>query len=87
MVGVDGRPGTVVVGRVGEAGLRGEGGVTSVCKIEVKMEFACSKSKECYIERFMENQDNNTPLRASDSEGIILFFEGVDGTPPSSIRW
>lgn len=28
----------------------------------------------------------NAPLRASDSEGMILVLEGVDG-PPSSIRW
>jgi hypothetical protein len=42
-VGVDG--GAVeddATGRVGEAGRRGEGGVTSVCSIDVKIEFACS---------------------------------------------
>jgi len=26
------------------------------------------------------------PFRASDSDGMILFFEGVEG-PHSSIRW
>lgn len=29
-------------GLVGDIGLRGEGGVTSACNIELKMEFACS---------------------------------------------
>lgn len=52
-------------GRVGDTGLRGDGGVTSVCRIELKIALACSFS-------------------ASDSEGIILFFEGVEG--PSSFR-
>jgi len=43
-VGVDG--GAVeddATGRVGETGRRGEGGVTSVCSIDVNIEFACSK--------------------------------------------
>jgi hypothetical protein len=46
VVGVDGKPDAVAVGRVGDTGLRGEGGVTSVCSIEVKMEFACSRYRE-----------------------------------------
>jgi hypothetical protein len=29
-------------GRVGETGRRGEGGVTSVCSMDVKIAFACS---------------------------------------------
>jgi hypothetical protein len=29
-------------GRVGDTGLRGEGGVTSVCRIELKIALACS---------------------------------------------
>lgn len=66
-LGVDGGPldGTAT-GRVGECGRLGEGGVTSVCRIELNMALACS-------------------LSASDSEGIILFLEGVDG-PASSMR-
>lgn len=44
LVGVEG--GTVVddeaTGRAGEAGRCGDGGVTSVCSIEVKIAFACS---------------------------------------------
>lgn len=46
-VGVDG--GAVVdedaMGRVGEAGLWGEGGVTSVCSIDVKIALACSEDQ------------------------------------------
>lgn len=43
-VGVDG--GTVeeeVLGRVGDAGRRGEGGVTSVCNTDVNIALACSR--------------------------------------------
>ena len=45
-MGVDGSVEAVVVGRVGDTGRRGEGGVTSVCNIEVNIEFACSIQKE-----------------------------------------
>jgi len=48
VVGVDGKPDAVVVNRIGDTGLRGEGGVTSVWSIEVKIEFACSIYKESY---------------------------------------
>lgn len=42
-VGVDGITEVDVVGRLGDTGRRaGEGGVTSVCNIEVKIELACS---------------------------------------------
>jgi hypothetical protein len=41
-VGVDGGMAADVVGREGDAALLGDGGVTSVCKIEVKIAFACS---------------------------------------------
>jgi hypothetical protein len=71
-------------GLVGDTGLRGEGGVTSVCSIVLKIAFACSawrRQSRCLAEVV----GGDSPLRASDSEGIILFFEGVDG-PPSSIR-
>jgi hypothetical protein len=47
-VGVDG--GTDVedeaIGRVGEAGQCGDGGVTSVCSIDVKIALACSDSSQ-----------------------------------------
>lgn len=55
-----------VVGRWGDVGRRGEGGVTSVWSMDVNMAFACS-------------------FNASDSVGIILDFEGVEG-PLSSIK-
>jgi hypothetical protein len=32
------------IGRVGELGRRGEGGVTSECRIELNMALACSES-------------------------------------------
>lgn len=54
-VGVDG--GAVdddATGRVGEAGRRGEGGVTSVCSIDVNRAFACSISQSIKL------QNNNT---------------------------
>ena len=35
-------PETTGVGRVGDMCLRGEGGVTSVCSIELKIALACS---------------------------------------------
>jgi hypothetical protein len=54
------------LGRTGETGRRGEGGVTSVWSMDVNIAFACS-------------------FAASDSVGITLFREGVDG-PLSSIR-
>ena len=51
-VGVDGgtrlapeaepEPEAIGVGRVGDIGLRGEGGVTSVCNIELNIALACS---------------------------------------------
>ena len=51
-VGVDGgtrlvpeaepEPEAIGVGRVGDIGLRGEGGVTSVCSIELNIALACS---------------------------------------------
>ena len=41
VLGVDGS----AVGRAGGTGRRGEGGVTSVCNIEVNIEFACSIQK------------------------------------------
>lgn len=43
-VGVDG--GAVeeeAAGRMGDVGRRGDGGVTSVCNMDVKIAFACSK--------------------------------------------
>lgn len=47
-VGVEGgttfEPDAIGAGRVGDMGLRGEGGVTSVCRIEVKIALACSMS-------------------------------------------
>jgi hypothetical protein len=70
-------------GRVGDIGLRGDGGVTSVCRIELKIALACSVGES---EHILVSQEHNeaTPFSASDSEGMILFFEGVDG--PSSFR-
>lgn len=35
-------PETTDVGRVGDRDLRGQGGVTSVCSIELKIALACS---------------------------------------------
>lgn len=71
-------------GRVGDTGLRGDGGVTSVCRIELKIALACSERYKS--ENIVENREHKeaTPFSASDSEGIILFFEGVEG--PSSFR-
>lgn len=54
------------VARDGDADRFEEGGVTSVCRIDVKIAFACS-------------------FNASDSVGMIRFFDGVDGVV-SSIR-
>jgi len=39
-------PDGIEVGRVGEIGLRGDGGVTSVCRIELKIALACSVNDE-----------------------------------------
>lgn len=48
-VGVDGgaaaEPDAIGTGRVGEIGRRGEGGVTSVCSIELKIALACSGAR------------------------------------------
>jgi len=42
-LGVDGVPlDDTVMGRVGECGRRGEGGVTSVCRMELNIALACS---------------------------------------------
>lgn len=43
-MGVEGgtTPEPEATGLVGDTGLRGEGGVTSVCNIELKIELACS---------------------------------------------
>jgi len=42
-LGVDGVPlDDTGMGRVGECGRRGEGGVTSVCRMELKIALACS---------------------------------------------
>lgn len=45
LVGVDGGTDVEVeaTGRVGEAGRCGDGGVTSVCNIDVKIALACSE--------------------------------------------
>ena len=43
LVGVEGgTPLLEAAGRVGDIGLRGDGGVTSVCNIELKIALACS---------------------------------------------
>ena len=72
-------------GRVGDTGLRGDGGVTSVCRIELKIALACSVCKPSDDGLGNREDTEATPFSASDSEGMILFFEGVDG-PPSSFR-
>lgn len=41
-VGVDGGTRVVLVGRAGDSALRGEGGVTSVCSMELNIALACS---------------------------------------------
>jgi hypothetical protein len=51
--------------------------------MEVKIALASSMTKSQLLVVLDANEDG--PLSASDSEGMILFFEGVDG-PPSSIR-
>jgi hypothetical protein len=85
-LGVDGGPAADVeaigCGRVGDTGRRGDGGVTSAWRMDVKMALASSNAKS--ITSTM-SQTRSAPFRASDSEGMILFFEGVNG-PPSSIR-
>ena len=40
--GTGAEPEAMAMGRVGEMGRRGDGGVTSVCSIELKMALACS---------------------------------------------
>ena len=77
-------------------GARWTGVVTSECNTDVKMELACSgagsKSVQV-VDRKCRNRLNEdqrgkgtVPLRASDSVGINLPLDGVDG-PPSSLRW
>jgi hypothetical protein len=39
---------TTGVGRIGDIDLRGEGGVTSVCSIELKMALACSINSSAF---------------------------------------
>ena len=76
-------------------GARWTGVVTSECSTDVKMELACSTAgsrlSQLSIERagrgWREDQgERKVPLRASDSVGMSLPLEGVDG-PPSSLRW
>ena len=85
LVGVEG--GAVVddeaTGRAGEAGRCGDGGVTSVCNIEVKIAFACS-ANQVSMTRSVYDRSSSAPLRASDSVGMILLLDGVEGQ--SSIK-
>lgn len=75
-------------------GARWTGVVTSECSTDVKMELACSAVGSESAQFSIEGQDwsgedqrgRGVPLSASDSVGINLFFDGVDG-PPSSLRW
>ena len=72
--------------RTGEPG-RASGGVTSVCRIEVNNELACSVAHESDDKGDQTSPSKYTPLSASDSVGISLCaFDGVPG-PPSSRRW
>ena len=41
-------PETTDVGRVGDMDLRGQGGVTSVCSIELKIALACSINSSAF---------------------------------------
>ena len=75
---------------MGRARVEGRWGgeVTSVWRMEVKMALACSVRGQQVSIRLQARRVsmNRLPLSASDSQGISLFLEGVDG-PPSSMRW
>jgi len=76
-------------------GARWTGVVTSECSTDVKMELACSAVRSKLVQLSIggpevgwteDQRERGIPLSASDSVGISLFFDGVDG-PPSSLRW
>ena len=88
-------------GRVGDAGRQGEGGVTSLWRIELNMALACSGGErsggcgiepigvngycECHVRHTMRQGRTNVPFIASDSVGMVRCFDGVEG-PLSSMR-
>ena len=59
LVGVVGATddGATVDGRDGDAGRRGDGGVTSVCRMEVKIAFACSVRRQQARRRSQRSTD------------------------------
>jgi hypothetical protein len=81
-LGVDGGPAVVVdaigCGRAGETGRWGDDGATSAWRMDVKMTLASSIEGQLgYVVYYPKS--TYVPFSASDSEGIILFLEGVVG--------
>ena len=83
-----------VEARIGD-GARWTGVVTSECNTDVKIELACSADGSKLgqlsigspeVGRGRIEEGGGVPLSASDSVGISLVLDGVDG-PPSSLRW
>jgi hypothetical protein len=54
-------PDATAVGRVGDMGLRGEGGVTSVCSMELNIALACSMRCSASFAHFI-NKNGTTHL-------------------------
>ena len=69
--------------RDGKDGRCGEG-VTSIRRIVLNIALACSELSVSYMHAYMCSR--TVPLSASDSEGITLFLDGVDG-PLLTIEW